>query len=233
VALASDTIIGVEALIRWRHPELGLVAAGEFVPMLEETGLVVPVGDWVLRAACAQAAAWRAAGLPPLRVSVNLSALQFHKRDFLSGLASVIAESGIDPATLEVEVTESVMLHDVEGALDILRAINRLGVRLAVDDFGTGYSSLSYLKQVPLHTLKLAQPFVHGIPHDSTDCGITRAVVAVARSLGLAVVAEGVETAEQLAFLRREGCDAIQGYLCCRPVSGEDVRALLARHDHL
>jgi diguanylate cyclase (GGDEF)-like protein len=227
VALGTGAIVGLEALIRWHHPELGTVSAGEFVPLLEETGLVAPVGDWVLREACERAAAWHAAGLPAVRVAVNLSAVQFHKRGFLTHLSQVIAETGIDPSALELEVTESVMLEDVDGAVDILRAVNHLGVRLGIDDFGTGYSSLAYLKKLPLHTLKLAQPFVHGIPHERADCGITRAVIAVARSLGLAVVAEGVETEEQLAFLRREGCDSIQGYLFCRPVPAEDVPALL------
>jgi diguanylate cyclase (GGDEF)-like protein/PAS domain S-box-containing protein len=233
VGLANGTIFGFEALIRWPHPERGMVSPADFVPLLEETGLIVPVGEWVLREACRNAAAWRAAGLPAVRVAVNLSTIQFHRRDFLSRLSQVIAETGIEPSVLELEVTESVMLEDVAGAVDILRAISYLGVRLGIDDFGTGYSSLAYLKRIPLHTLKLAQPFVHGIPHDPADCGIARSVIAVARSLGLSVVAEGVETEAQLAFLRQEQCDAIQGYLFCRPVPADDVPALLASDKRL
>lgn len=228
VALDSGMIVGLEALLRWQHPELGTVSPGEFIPVLEESGLIAPVGEWALRAACEQAVAWRAAGLPPVRVAVNLSGVQFHRRDLLAHLSAVLADTGIEPSALELEVTESVMLQDVDGALDSLRAINHLGVRLGIDDFGTGYSSLAYLKQVPLHTLKLAQPFVHGLPKDRADCGIARAVIAMARSLDLTVVAEGVETEEQLAFLVREGCHAIQGYLFCRPIPAEETAALLA-----
>ncbi len=228
VALGSGAIVGFEALLRWQPAELGSVSPAEFIPLLEETGLIAQVGEWALRAACEQAAAWRGAGLPPVRVAVNLSGIQFHRRDLLARLSAVLAETGLEPAGLELEVTESVMLQDVDGALDTLRAINHLGVRLGIDDFGTGYSSLAYLKQVPLHTLKLAQPFVHGLPRDRADCGIARAVIAMARSLDLTVVAEGVETEEQLGFLVREGCDAIQGYLFCRPVPAEDAGSLLA-----
>jgi len=228
VDLDSGTIVALEALLRWRPDRNGEpVSPGEFIPVLEETGLITAVGDWVLRTACAQVAAWRAAGLDVARVAVNLSAFQFHRQSLLDTVAQITKETGIPPGMLELEVTESVLLQNAEGALDVLRALERQGVRLGMDDFGTGYSSLSYLKQFPLHTLKIAQPFVHGAPHDPVDCGIIRAVIGIARSLGVSVVAEGVETEAQLSFLRAERCDAVQGYLFSRPVPASEVPALL------
>lgn len=234
VGLERGTIVGFEALLRWRPDRSSeLVSPGEFIPVLEETGLIAAVGDWVLRTACTQVAAWRATGLDVARVAVNISAVQFHGKAFLDTVAQVLDETGIPPALLELEVTESVLLQNVDGALDVLRALERLGVRLAMDDFGTGYSSLSYLKQFPLHTLKIAEPFVHGAPVDPVDCGIIRAVIGIARSLGIAVVAEGVETEAQLTFLRAEHCDIIQGYLASRPVPALEVPALFRKDAHL
>ena len=231
VELESGSIIGFEALLRWRPEGAGEpVPPGEFIPLLEETGLISTVGDWVLRTACAEAAAWRTTGVDIVRVAVNLSAFQFHQKTFLESMARILDETGLPPGLLELEVTESILLKDVDGALDVLRSLERLGVRLSMDDFGTGYSSLSYLKQFPLHTLKIAQPFVQGAPDDPVDCGIIRAVIGIARSLGIAVVAEGVETAEQLAFLRAERCDAVQGFLFSRPVSATEVPVLLRRY---
>ena len=227
VDLRDGRIVAVEALLRWKHPQLGLIPPGDFIPILEETGLIVPVGEWVLRSACRQSGAWREAGLPPLRLAVNLSALQFQHRDIVAITRQTLRDTALPPGDLELELTESVIMHDAEEAGELMGVFAEMGVRLAVDDFGTGYSSLTYLKAFPMHTLKLAQPFVEGIPRSPGDVGIARAVIAMAHSLGLSVVAEGVETEAQAAFLAGEHCDAAQGYWFSRPVEPHAIAALV------
>ncbi|MGO4479316.1 EAL domain-containing protein [Massilia sp. 2TAF26] len=226
VSLSTGAIIGVEALLRWQHPDLGLTAPGRFIGLAEETGLILPIGEWVLRKACEQLGAWQRAGLRPVPVSVNLSARQFSGHIAVT-VGRILAESGIDPALLELELTESASMEDPQKTVDILRQLKDMGVRLAIDDFGTGYSNLNYLKRFPVDKLKLDQSFVRDITSDPDDLSISRAVIAMAHGLRLAVIAEGVETAGQLALLAENGCDEMQGYFFSRPVDAEACARLL------
>jgi PAS domain S-box-containing protein len=228
IRVANGQIVGLEALIRWRHPELGLVRPAQFIPLAEETGLIVRIGDWVLRTACRQNQAWRGAGYPAVHVAVNIASPHFRRGGLVASVAAALKESALDPALLEVELTESMLMHSVDATLDTLFQLKDMGVRLAIDDFGTGYSSLSYLKRFPLDTLKIDRSFVKDLPHDAEDAAITRAIIAMAHSLKLAVVAEGVETEEQLAFLQQHGCEVVQGFLFSQPLPAEDLGALLA-----
>lgn len=227
VSLRSGRIIGMEALIRWQHPERGLVAPGEFIPLLEETGLIVSVGEWVLRTACAQNSAWLAAGLPPLRVAVNLSARQFRQ----SGLAAVVnqalQDAGLAPEHLELEITESIMIQDLQTTITTLHQLHELGIQISIDDFGTGYSSLSYLKRLPISKIKIDQSFIRDICTDPEDCAIANAVISLGHGLKMQVIAEGVETLEQLEHLRAQGCDEIQGYYFSRPLPAEAFAQLV------
>ena len=218
VDVATGRVVGAEALIRWQHPELGLVPPMGFIPIAEETGLVVPMGAWVLHAACAQAVAWQAEGLPPLRIAVNVSGRQFAQTDFVNTVAGALERSGLAPHLLDLELTETVVMEDAEENIRSLGRLKALGVRLSVDDFGTGYSSLSYLKRFPLDALKIDRSFLSGVPGDPDHVAITTAIIAMARSLRLDLVAEGVETEEQLAFIREQGCQEFQGYLVSPPV---------------
>ncbi len=225
--LASGRIVGMEALIRWEHPEEGLISPGRFMPFAEETGLILPIGAWVLERACLQNREWQRAGLPTVRMSVNISALQFRQHGFADTVRHALEVSGLDARHLELEVTESVIMHDAERVTATLADLKRMGLELAIDDFGTGYSSLSYLKRFPIDRLKIDQSFVRDIPSDAEDAAIISAIIGLTRSLGLRTIAEGVETAEQLEFLREQGCDEVQGYLLSRPVPPEACAALL------
>ena len=227
VELATGRVLGVEALLRWRHPEQGLIAPAEFIPLLEETGFIIPVGEWVLRTACAQHRAWREAGLPPLRMAVNLSARQLRHEHFVDTVAAALADAGMDPDGLELEITESAVMQQVEASLETLRRIHALGVQLSMDDFGTGYSSLGHLKLLPIDTVKIDQSFVRDIPGDENDAAIAQAIIVLTHGLQLKVIAEGVETKEQLEFLRAHGCDAMQGYLFSRPLPADEITSLL------
>jgi diguanylate cyclase (GGDEF)-like protein/PAS domain S-box-containing protein len=219
--LRTGAIVGMEALVRWRHPERGLVSPGEFIPLAEETGLIVPLGEWVLRTACRQAKEWQDRGFPPLRVAVNLSAKQFQQDDLVKMVANVLVETGMKPELLELEITESVAMVQVNRAIVTLQELTALGIEIAIDDFGTGYSSLTYLKNFPIHRLKIDQSFVRDLTTDSGDAEIVATIIAMAKSLGLDVIAEGVETAEQLQFLRAHGCHEMQGSLFSDPVTPE------------
>jgi len=229
VDMASGRLIGMEALIRWQHPEQGLISPALFVPLAEETGLIVPIGAWVLRVACLQAAAWQTVGQRPLKVGINLSPRQFLHEQLVETVADVLQESGLAPACLDLEITESIAMHNVEQVIARLQALKGLGVQISIDDFGTGYSSLSYLSQFPLNTLKIAQPFVRDLPDCQEDAAIARAIVAMAHSLQLDVIAEGVETPAQYEFLRSIGCGAMQGYLYAKPLPATEFEALLLR----
>jgi EAL domain-containing protein (putative c-di-GMP-specific phosphodiesterase class I) len=229
VDLQSGNITGMEALVRWQHPDLGMVPPGQFIPLAEESGLIVPLGRWVLKHACAQNVAWQREGLPALCISVNLSARQFTDEDLLPDIAAALEESGLKPQFLELELTESMVMRNPERALAILEAVKRMGVRLAIDDFGVGYSSLTHLKRFPIDTLKVDRSFIRDIPQDPEDKAIAEAIIAMGKSLNLTVVAEGVETLEQHSFLREHECDEMQGYYFSKPIPSELFAQLLRR----
>jgi diguanylate cyclase (GGDEF)-like protein len=230
VELATGAIVGMEALIRWQHPELGMVAPSRFIGVAEETGLIVPIGLWVLRAACAQNKAWQAAGLGKLRVAVNLSARQFGADNLVQDLRTVLEETGLPPACLDIELTESLFMSDTDQAVELLHSMKALGVNLSIDDFGTGYSSLSYLSRFPIDVLKIDRSFVNGVTRDAGNAAIVSSIIALAHNLKLAVIAEGVETAEQLDYLKRHGCDEMQGYYFSKPLDAADFEKLLLEH---
>jgi diguanylate cyclase (GGDEF)-like protein len=227
VDIYSGRVIGAEALLRWRHPEMGLIPPSEFVPILEETGMILPVGEWALREACRQNRAWQALDLPPIRVAVNLSARQFVQKDLAGTVEQVLADSGLSSAYLELEITEELLLEHSHANTVTLNKLRDLGVHISIDDFGTGYSSLSYLKRLPINTLKIDKSFVRDITRDSDGAAIASAIIAMACSLRLNVLAEGVETDEQLSFLRAQGCNEIQGYSFSHPLSADDFEKLL------
>ena len=231
VDLGSGAITGVEALLRWHNPELGSVPPAQFIPLAEETGMIVPIGKWVLRTACAQAMAWRGQGLPEIGMAVNLSPRQFNDAGLLQDIADVLKDSGMQPQSLELEITEGMVMHDPQRAVKTLHAIKAMGVRLAIDDFGTGYSSLAQLKRFPIDTLKVDRSFVRDLSTRPEDQAIAAAIIAIGRTLGLTVVAEGVETQEQKTFLQDRECDQMQGYFFSQPVSALQFAALLAAHD--
>jgi diguanylate cyclase (GGDEF)-like protein/PAS domain S-box-containing protein len=228
--LANNVIAGVEALLRWTSSELGAVSPAKFIPLAEESGLILSIGKWVLRTACAQCVQWQRAGLPPVGVSVNLSPRQLNDPELLDAVRSALADSGLAPHLLELEVTESSVMHNVERALEVLSALKAMGVRLAIDDFGTGYSSLAQLKRFPIDTLKVDRSFIRELPSDSEDKAIAEAIIAMGKTLSLTVVAEGVETREQQDFLRERACDQMQGFYFSKPVSAADFAELLRTH---
>jgi len=225
--LSSGMIVGVEALVRWQHPNQQLVLPDQFVPIAEDSGLILPIGRWVLRAACLQIQAWKKAGLPPISVAVNTSALEFYADDFLYNIQATLEDTGIKPDCLELELTESVLMRDAEFTNSVLDALADLGVKLAIDDFGTGYSSLSYLRQFPINTLKIDKSFVNKMINSPDDASIVSAIISLGKTLKLRVIAEGVETAEQLALLQAQQCDEVQGYYLGRPMSAEALLVLL------
>lgn len=228
VDLASGEVIAVEALVRWNHPELGLVSPVDFISLAEETGLIVPIGAWVIEEACRQSAAWRRLGFPEMRVAVNVSARQFRQKSFVETVAAVLRENALDPSTFEIELTESVTMHAGEAELDTLQRLKFLGVRLAIDDFGTGYASLSNLKRFPIDTVKVDRSFVRDCLNSTDDAAIVKAVVSMGQALRLQVIAEGVETKEQLAFLQLLGCSGAQGYLIAKPCAPADFERFVA-----
>jgi EAL domain-containing protein (putative c-di-GMP-specific phosphodiesterase class I) len=227
IDLGSGAITGTEALIRWQDPELGLTYPGGFVQIAEESGLIVPIGRWVLREACRQVRAWQDAGLSAVPVAVNVSAVEFRHEAFLDGVALILKETGLAPEYLELELTEGILMENAESSVSVLTSLKNMGVQLAIDDFGTGYSSLSYLKRFPVDTLKIDQSFVQDIGIGNDDATIVSAVIGMGISLNQRVIAEGVETHEQLAFLRTRLCDEGQGYLFSHPLPAGDLARLL------
>jgi EAL domain-containing protein (putative c-di-GMP-specific phosphodiesterase class I) len=221
----KQRVIGVEALLRWAHPEKGTLLPGQFIPVAEETGLIVPVGEWVLRSACSQMAAWKAQGLGDLVVAVNVSVAQFIAGTLSGKVACILAETGLAPESLEVEITESIAMARAETTISTLHALTATGTRLSIDDFGTGYSSLSQLQCCPVSKLKIDRSFVQNLTFDTTDKAIVRAIIFLGHSLDMRVIAEGVETEAQLALLKAYECDEIQGFLIARPMPVGNVPA--------
>lgn len=228
--LHTESMVGAEALIRWAHPDLGLIFPTDFIPIAEQCGLIVPIGQWVMREGCRQAKAWADAGLRgPLPLALNISAMQFRHPHFLKGFCQILKETELDPSYIELELTESVLMHDSATTATVLKALKGMGVKLAIDDFGTGYSSLSYLRQFPIDKLKIDQSFVNGITHNSDDAAIVGAVISMGTSLNRRVIAEGVETMGQLAFLRAHQCHEGQGSYFSKPLSENDFTRFMQR----
>ena len=228
VSLETGSIVGVEALVRWQHPERGIVEPADFLPMAEETGLITQIDEHVQQVAFSDVASWRRNGLGDIRVSVNLSAPQLEQDDFVDRFIASLRGSGLDPEGVKLEITENILMQDMEVVVPKLRELRRLGLRIAIDDFGTGYSSLSYLQQFPINTLKIDRSFVGDIRADESDASIVNAIVAMARGLKLDLIAEGVENRTQLKYLRSQGCSEVQGYIFSRPVPADEVKALIA-----
>ena len=227
IGFGSGRVSGVEALIRWRHPQLGLLLPDRFVALAEEIGVIIPIGYWTLNRVCERARVWQEMGMP-LPVAVNLCASQFHERDLVTELAAIFKATGVSPGTIELEITESMVMRDPDRAGKIMESLRAMGVRISIDDFGTGHSSLGYLKRFPIDRLKVDRLFVRDLPHNGDDVAITRAVIAMAHSLRMTVVAEGVESKDQFDLLRAEGCDEFQGYYCRPPLEEEDLLRFLA-----
>ncbi|MDA8442079.1 MAG: EAL domain-containing protein [Peptococcaceae bacterium] len=227
IELYSGDIIGMEALARWNHPEMGLIVPNRFIPLAEETGLIVPLGEWILRTACKQTKEWQDADMLPMYISVNISARQFLHHGLVDTVIEVLQETGLDPIYLQLEITESIAAYDEKRVSDKLQTLRNLGIKIAIDDFGTGYSSLGSLKKFPFQTLKIDKSFIDNIVVDAYDAAITTTIIAMANSLNLSVVAEGVENEDQLAYLLEHGCSAMQGYLFCRPLPKEEIEKTL------
>jgi diguanylate cyclase (GGDEF)-like protein len=228
IDIRTGEIVGAEALLRWKR-ESGLVGPAEFLPQAEDNGLIVPINEWVLHEACTQAVAWERMGLPPLRIAVNLSPVQFAKQDVARHVMEVLEATGLEPSRLELELTENIVIQNNKSTSDNLRRLQELGVSFSIDDFGTGYSSLAYVKNFPVNRLKIDQGFIRNLENDLNDAAIVRAIVSLGHSLNLDVIAEGVERAEQLEILRKEGCDEVQGYLFSRPLPVKDFVQLFRR----
>jgi predicted signal transduction protein with EAL and GGDEF domain len=226
----SGAITGVEVLLRWSHPELGLVSPTQFIPIMEESGLIVPVGRWILGTACAQNVAWQRLGLPPVTVAVNLSARQFFDQNLLQDIADALEESELAPELLEFELTETMVMQNAERAATVLAAMKKLGVRLTIDDFGIGFASLANLKRFSVDTMKVDRSFIRDLSQDSEDRAITQAIVTMGKSLQLNVVVEGVETEEQMAFLQSGACDEMQGFYFSHPIESDQFAELLRRN---
>ncbi len=233
IDMASGQITGVEALLRWNHPDLGTVSPVQFIPLAEETGLIVPIGRWVLKEACAQNMAWQRRGLRPVTMAVNLSPRQFADAHLLQDVDEALVASGMSPVLLQLEVTESMVMRNVSRAIKVLDAIQSRGIRLAIDDFGTGYSSMSLMKQFPIDTIKIDRSFVRDLPIDSEDQAIAQAIISMGKALGMTVIAEGVETVEQETFLRNHACDEMQGFLFSKPLPAKQMADLLRAEPRL
>jgi predicted signal transduction protein with EAL and GGDEF domain len=233
IDISTGRMIGVEALIRWMQPDLILVRPGEFIPIAEQSGLIIPMGEWVLRTVCAENRAWQKAGLKPIRTTVNVSSVQFRQKNFVERVSQILSDTSFDPKYLQLELTESVVMEDSQNAIKKLHSLQAMGIQIAIDDFGTGYSSMNYLKRLPLSTLKIDYSFIKDLATSSVDQTIVKAIVALAHNFNLTVIAEGVEKREQLAFLRDCGCEGVQGFLICPPVNSEILREFIKNEKFL
>jgi EAL domain-containing protein (putative c-di-GMP-specific phosphodiesterase class I) len=229
--LASGRVVCAEALIRWQHPEKGLIPPAKFIPLAEETGLIMPIGEWVLRTACTQNKSWQVAGLPPLRVSVNVSVRQFTQQNIVGVIRDILVETGLGPEFLELEITESVIMVNPDQAIKTLGELKGMGISIAIDDFGTGYSSLMNLKRLPLDIIKIDRNFVSGIAVEKSDETLVSTIISMGHNLGLSVVAEGVETDEQLAFLAERTCQEVQGFYLSEPLPPASLNVLLEKEN--
>lgn len=228
IEVKSRKICGAEALLRWNHPKKGRVSPAQFIPLCEEIGLIITIGEWIIHTACMQAKIWQDQGLPALRIAVNLSPLQFRQPDLIKQIRNALDIMELSPDKLELEITESATMEDIDKAIAILGTFNNMGLHLSIDDFGTGYSSLNYLKRFPIHTLKIDQSFIRNLDTSFEDAAIVKSIITLAHSLRLSVVAEGVETKEQFDYLDNLGCDEIQGYLFSPPVSANEFSKMLS-----
>jgi EAL domain-containing protein (putative c-di-GMP-specific phosphodiesterase class I) len=233
VELNSGSMRGMEALLRWQRPGVGLVPPDEFIPLAEATGLIVPIGEWVLREACRQTKVWRESGQPDLRVAVNLSARQLQEPKLAQKVEAVLSETGLPVNGLELEITESAVMTNFESAEALLRRLREMGIKISLDDFGTGYSSLSYLRRLPINSVKIDKSFVEDLPNNPEAVAVATAIISMTHSLNLEVIAEGVETDEQLEFLRKNHCDLIQGYIFSRPLPADQFQSLLREERRL
>jgi diguanylate cyclase (GGDEF)-like protein len=233
IDIYTGKIIGVEALIRWLQPDLVLIKPGEFIPLAEETGLIIPIGEWVLRTACAENKAWQKVGLQPIRMTVNVSSIQFRQNNFVETVSGILRDTGLDPHYLQLELTEGTIMQDSPNTIKKLHSLRAMGIQVAIDDFGTGYSSLNYLKRFPLSTLKIDYSFVKDIGTSPTDQAIINAIVSLAHNFNLKVIAEGVEKKKQLTFLRECGCEGAQGHLICPPVNTVVLAEFIKKERHL
>jgi EAL domain-containing protein (putative c-di-GMP-specific phosphodiesterase class I)/CheY-like chemotaxis protein len=227
VDIASGKIVGAESLLRWQSPELGMIYPTEFIPLAESTGLIVPIGKWVLKSVCKQIKSWREAGINSMMVAVNLSVIEFNQPDFIHNVVNFISVNNLEPYELEIELTESMIMQDVNRAIATMSKLQSLGVKIAIDDFGTGYSSLIYLKNLPINTLKIDRYFIHNVANDSQKSAIAKALIQMAHNLNLDVVAEGVETEAELGFLRQHNCNSMQGFLFSRPLPAAEFENFL------
>jgi EAL domain-containing protein (putative c-di-GMP-specific phosphodiesterase class I) len=227
ISMQGGRIIGAEALLRWQHPELGMVSPAEFIPIAEDSGLILPIGEWVLHTAAQQMKSWMDSGLAPMTIAVNLSAVQFRHPNLPELVTQILDSVKLPPQYLELELTEGVAMHDPLGAIAVMDSLHERGIRMSIDDFGTGYSSLSYLKRFKVYKLKIDQSFVRDITDDPEDKAIVSAIISLAGSLGLQTIAEGVETEGQLAFLREQGCKEVQGYYFSKPLPAEQFEAFV------
>jgi EAL domain-containing protein (putative c-di-GMP-specific phosphodiesterase class I) len=233
IDISEGTMIGAEALIRWLQPDLIFIKPSEFIPLAEETGLIVPIGEWILRSACAQNKAWQKAGIQPFPVTVNVSVVQFRQKNFVETVSRILRDTGLKPDYLQLELTESTIMQHSESTNEKLQSLQAMGIQISIDDFGTGYSSMNYLKRFPLSTLKIDQSFVKDLVTSHTDQAIVKAIIALAHNFNLKVIAEGVETREQLAFLRECRCEGMQGYLVCPPLNPETIVQFAKKGKHL
>lgn len=229
INVKTRKIIGIEALLRWKHPERGIVLPLDFISVAEETGFIVPIGEWVLHTACSQNKEWQKTGFEPMSIAVNISFRQFEQENLLPTIISTLHKVDMSPQTLELEITESTLMKNPEKTISTLKELKDMGVKISIDDFGTGYSSLEYLKRIPLNSLKIAYPFVRNILISPEDKAIIKTIIAIAHSMELKVIAEGVETEQQLTFLRKLGCDEVQGYLFSRPLPADECAKLLKK----